>query len=213
MSITIQTFILGPIQNNTYLVIDDESKQAALVDPSTPSKLVLDYLENNNLELRLILITHAHFDHISGVHWFRNWNNHAIPVAMHALDLELWRDGGGSRDFGFELKPGADPDLLVVDGHIIPLGKTSFKVLHTPGHSHGHVTYIAERDRAAFCGDLIFYHGIGRTDLPVGNEADLFSSIREKILTLPEDTILYPGHGEKTSVEEEKAHNPFLKIS
>jgi Zn-dependent hydrolases, including glyoxylases len=210
MSITVQTFILGPIQNNTYLVIDDESKQAALVDPSTPSKQILDYLKSNTLDLRLILITHAHFDHISGVHWFRNRNNRTIPVALHALDLDLWRDGGGSKDFGFELKPGADPDLLVSDGQRIPLGKTSFKVLHTPGHSFGHVTYVADHDRAAFCGDLIFYHGIGRTDLPVGNEADLFASIREKIFTLPADTILYPGHGDKTSVGEEKANNPFL---
>ncbi|NPV40077.1 MAG: MBL fold metallo-hydrolase [Anaerolineae bacterium] len=210
MSISVQTFILGPIQNNTYLVIDEESKQAALVDPSTPSKQVLDYLESNTLDLRLILITHAHFDHISGVHWFRNRNNRAIPVAMHALDLDLWRDGGGSKDFGFELKPGADPDFLVSDGQRIPLGKNFFRVLHTPGHSFGHVTYVADHDRMAFCGDLIFHHGIGRTDLPVGNEADLFSSIREKIFTLPEDTILYPGHGDKTSVGEEKANNPFL---
>jgi hydroxyacylglutathione hydrolase len=210
MTLSIQTFVLGPIQNNTYLAIDDQTHQAALVDPSTPSRQVVSYLEDNQINLRLILITHAHFDHISGVHWFRNIGDRQIPVAMHPLDLDLWREGGGSKDFGFELKPGEVPDMLVADGQEIQLGETTFKVLFTPGHSFGHVTYFSPENLIAFCGDLIFYHGVGRTDLPVSNESDLFTSIREKILTLPEDTILLPGHGERTSVKEEKANNPFL---
>jgi hydroxyacylglutathione hydrolase len=210
MSIAIHTFILGPIQNNTYLVIDEPTRQAALIDPSTPSSQVVNFLKENDLDLQLILITHAHFDHISGVHRFRTFNNRPIPVAMHTLDLELWRDGGGSKDFGFELKTGEDPDVIVTDNQELLLGNTAFKVLHTPGHSFGHVTYYFPEERAAFCGDLIFYHGVGRTDLPVSNEPDLYTSIHEKIFTLPEDTILYPGHGEKTSVKEEKENNPFL---
>ncbi len=210
MTLTIQTFVLGPIQNNTYLAIDEGSRQAALVDPSTPSRQVISCLEEHKIDLSLILITHAHFDHISGVHWFRTVNGRRIPVAMHSLDLDLWRDGGGSKNFGFELKPGEDPDMLVADGQLIALGETSFKVLHTPGHSFGHVTYYSPQAQVAFCGDLIFYHGVGRADLPVSCEPDLYTSIREKILTLPDETILLPGHGERTSVKEEKANNPFL---
>jgi glyoxylase-like metal-dependent hydrolase (beta-lactamase superfamily II) len=132
MTFEIKTFVLGPILNNTYLVIDNQTRQAALIDPSAPSKQVLDYLEKNSIDLRMIMITHAHFDHIGGVHWFRNMNGHNIPVALHALDLDLWRSGGGSLDFGFEIKPGEDPDLLVTDGQVLQLGNSSFRVLHTP---------------------------------------------------------------------------------
>ncbi len=209
MTLQIHNYVLGPIQNNTYLAVDVDSKQAALIDPAIPSRQIADFLEQHQLRLSFILITHAHFDHIGGVRWFRALGSQKPPVALHALDLELWRGGGGSKDFGFELNAGEEPDLMVADGQEIEMGKSIFKVLHTPGHSFGHVTYYNAESRAAFCGDLIFHHSVGRTDLPVSSEADLYSSIREKILTLPEDTILYPGHGEKTSVGEEKANNPF----
>jgi hydroxyacylglutathione hydrolase len=210
MTISIHTFVLGPIQNNTYLVVDDETRQAVLIDPAAPSKQIASLIEEKGLQLKYMLITHAHFDHIGGVKWFQSLSNQPIPVALHSLDLDLWKAGGGSKDFGFEFDPGQEPDLIVCDQQLIPLGKTTFKVLFTPGHSFGHVTYLSLENRAAFCGDLIFYHGVGRTDLDVCNEEDLYTSIREKIFTLPDDTFLYPGHGKKTSVKEEKENNPFL---
>lgn len=210
MSIAIHTFVLGPIQNNTYLVVDEESHQAAIIDPAAPSKHISDLITEQNLKLAYIFITHAHFDHIMGVKWARSLSQEHIPVAMHSLDMDLWKEGGGARDFGFEFDAGEVPDLIVEDQQIIPLGSTDFKVLHTPGHSFGHVAYYSSADSVAFCGDLIFLHGIGRTDLDTGSESALNKSIREKIFTLPGETVLYPGHGDRTSVKEEKKNNPFL---
>ena len=210
MSITIQTYILGPIQNNTYLVVDNDSKEAVIIDPAVPSNQISKWLEQNSVSLKYILITHAHFDHIGGVKWVRSLFLGHIPVTLHALDKDLWIKGGGAANFGFEFDPGDAPDLLVEDQQILTLGNSNIKVLHTPGHSSGHVAYVFLGDRAAFCGDLIFLHSVGRTDLDDSSSEDLYASIHEKIFTLPEDTILYPGHGKTTTVKEEKENNPFI---
>jgi len=210
MTVKIHTFILGAIKNNTYLIVDEATRLAALVDPAASTNQIPAMLEEKGLELCYMLITHAHFDHIGGVRWMQSLAPQHVPVALHALDLNLWNEGGGSKDFGFDFDPGPQPDLIVTDGQKLTLGDTQITVLHTPGHSFGHVTYHLGAERVAFCGDLIFYHGIGRTDLDVCNEDDLFASIRTKILTLPDDTVLYPGHGAKTTVGEERVNNPFL---
>lgn len=210
MTITIQTYILGPIKNNTYVIIDEDTKQAALVDPAIPSKQIFTFIEQNGITLKYMLITHAHFDHIGGVKWFQGLTKDHVPVVMHPQDRDLWVDGGGAKNFGFKFDPGKVPDLFVEDQQNLKLGNCEFKVLHTPGHSHGHVTYAFIDDQIAFCGDLIFYHSVGRTDLADGNTEHLENSIRQKIFTLPDDTILYPGHGKPTSVKEEKENNPFL---
>jgi glyoxylase-like metal-dependent hydrolase (beta-lactamase superfamily II) len=207
---TIHTFVLGPIKNNTYLIVDNESRAAALIDPAAPTNQITSLLDQQDLILKYILITHAHFDHITGVKWARTLSKEHIPVTLHNLDIDLWKDGGGSRNFGFELDAGPVPDVIVADQQVIQMNGLTFTVLHTPGHSRGHVTYYFPAENTAFCGDLIFRHGVGRTDLEGCSTADLMKSIHEKIFTMPDDTILYPGHGEATTVEEEKENNPFL---
>jgi len=129
---------------------------------------------------------------------------------IHKDEIELWKDGGGARDFGFEFDSGPVPGNIIQDGDFLMLGETSFSVLHTPGHSRGHVSFYCPSESTIFCGDLIFYHSVGRTDLAVSNESDLFDSIRNKIFTLPTKTILYPGHGRPTTIQEEKTNNPFI---
>ena len=210
MPLLISTYVLGPIENNTYLIEDSASRKAALIDPSSASEKILNDINENNLILEYLLITHAHFDHIGGVRWFTNHFNNNIKIALHASDLPLWNKGGGAKDFGFDLQVGRDPDLLISDGQVLTLGDTSIQVLHTPGHTPGHVTFLAEDDLAAFCGDLIFYHGIGRTDLAEGSTTKLMASIRDKIFSLNPNTTLFPGHGRSTTVREEKENNPFL---
>jgi len=205
-----EKFVLGPIENNTYLVIDESTSLAAVIDPAAPSEAIHRKIEEKNAQLNLILLTHAHFDHIGGVKSLTRQFSNGIQIALHDADLDLWRKGGGSRDFGFEFEPGDEPDLILTDETPLILGDIRIEVLHTPGHTRGHVTYYLPQHASAFCGDLIFYHGIGRTDLAVSDEPALFASIREKILTLPDDTILYPGHGPATRVSEEKENNPFL---
>lgn len=210
MSLSISTFILGPIENNTYLIADEESKIAAVVDPSVASRDIIQEIKEFGWRLEYILLTHAHFDHIGGVKWFKGQFDYDVRVALHPDDLKLWQEGGSAREFGFDFDPGNEPDFLIANNQIIKLGSIFIEVLHTPGHTPGHVTFSIETSSAAFCGDLIFYHGIGRTDLIISNEEDLMKSIKEKIFKLNPNTILYPGHGSSTTVQEEMENNPFF---
>jgi glyoxylase-like metal-dependent hydrolase (beta-lactamase superfamily II) len=210
MTITISTLVLGSINNNTYLITDKESKIAAVIDPSIASRELLQKITDQGLHLEYILITHAHFDHIGGVKWLKEQFDYKIQVALHPSDLTLWQSGGSAKEFGFDFNAGEEPDLIILNDQILKLGNTSIKVLHTPGHTPGHVTFLIEVGLAAFCGDLIFYHGIGRTDLKISNEHDLMRSIVEKIFKLDPKMNLYPGHGPSTSVQEEMENNPFF---
>jgi glyoxylase-like metal-dependent hydrolase (beta-lactamase superfamily II) len=123
----------------------------------------------------------------------------------------LWKSGGGSKEFGFDLDVGHPPNTLLSDQESLTFSDIHLTILHTPGHTSGHVTFHLPLNTTAFCGDLIFFHGVGRTDLSNGDEDQLANSIRGKIFTLPNETLLYPGHGPETSVEEEMANNPFLQ--
>lgn len=210
MSLLISTYVLGSIENNTYLIADEQSKIAAVIDPSTASRELLQKIRNNNWRLEYIFITHAHFDHTGGVKWLKSQFAHDIKIALHPDDLELWQSGGSARDFGFDFTVGVDPDLMINNNDVIDFGSSSIEVLHTPGHTPGHVTFSIQGASVAFCGDLIFYHGIGRTDLKNSNEDALFKSIKKKIFKLDPKTILYPGHGPVTTVHEEMENNPFL---
>ena len=210
MSLKIENFILGPIENNSYLLTDAETSLAALVDPSVPSREVLEAIRNAGLQLNSILITHAHFDHIGGAKYFKKQFSGEPQIYLHQSDLQLWQSGGGARDFGFDFDAGDQPDILFEDEQSLKLGNSEIKVLFTPGHTPGHVTFYFPNATAAFCGDLIFYRGVGRTDLAYSNQEDLFNSIKEKIFTLPDNTLLFPGHGPSTSVGEEKENNPYI---
>jgi len=210
MSNYVENFILGPIDNNTYLFVDDQVKQAVMIDPAAPSRDIIAYLTKHDLTLTQIWLTHAHFDHIGGVRWFTNQLENDIEVLIHPDALPLWENHGGALDFGFDFDPGPPPNSIVKDGDEISFGENQFTVFHTPGHTPGHVVYYCANQRIAFCGDLIFYHGVGRTDLKGSDQNALITSISEKILTLPDDTILYPGHGKPTTVKEEILHNPFI---
>jgi hydroxyacylglutathione hydrolase len=210
MSLSISTFVLGPIENNTYLISDTTTKIAAIIDPSVASRDLARIIKENEWNLKYILITHAHFDHIGGVKWFKKQTKHSLNIALHPADLNLWREGGGSKEFGFDLDVGSEPNLFLEDNQIILMGNIPIKVLHTPGHTPGHVTFSIAEELVAFCGDLIFYHSVGRTDLQTSNEDDLLQSITEKIFKLDPKTTLYPGHGIKTTVLEEMENNPYL---
>lgn len=211
MALMIDTFILGPIDNNTYLLSDKKSKDAVLIDPAVPSTKIVHHIDKKNLNLNEIWLTHAHFDHIGGVRWFlEQYAGRDIQSAIHKNAANLWEKGGSAREFGFDFDPGPLPNKILSDNEILKIGTTEFTVLHTPGHTPGHVTFYDAQDNIAFCGDLIFYHGIGRTDMAISSTPILMKSISQKIFTLPDETRLYPGHGQFTTVREEKNNNPFL---
>lgn len=210
MSLVVVTLQLGLMENNSYLIADPETRQAAVVDPSFDSENLLEEADRQGWTLTQVWLTHAHFDHIAGVRTISESQQPSLPVGLHPDDLPLWDQGGGARIFGFQIDPGAKPSIAFSHGQTLRLGSQTLEVRHTPGHTRGHVVFYAPGSDLVLCGDLIFYHGVGRTDLPGGSHQTLLHSIRTQILTLPPHTRLLSGHGPETTVAEEAVENPFL---
>lgn len=208
--LTIHTLILGPIENNTIIVADDSTGEAVVVDPSFELEPILDLLEENEYRLRMILLTHAHFDHSVNTLPLSNHYNPPIPIALHPADQFLWENGGGAELFGVNFKPPRNPDIHLYHGQKIAIGHEEIEVRQTPGHTPGSVVFILHSNQSVLTGDLIFFHGVGRTDLPGGDSRALTRSIQTQILSLPQAYHLIPGHGPDTTIAEEAKHNPSL---
>ena len=210
MSLEIIPIVLGPIENNTYLIADGESGEAALIDPSFDAAQVVDTARERGWKLTRIWLTHAHFDHFAGARDVADRFAPPLPIGLHGGDLVLWRNGGNAANFGLSIRTGAEPEVNFYHGQTLHLGAQTLEVRHTPGHTPGHVIFYCADAGVAFVGDLIFYRGVGRTDLPGGSTSALLHSIRTQVFTLPPATRLLSGHGPQTTVEEEKRENPFL---
>jgi glyoxylase-like metal-dependent hydrolase (beta-lactamase superfamily II) len=221
----IVSFTLGPAQTNAYLVADSETMEAAVIDPAWDGHVILEAARTRGWRIAHLWYTHAHFDHIGGAGAIADALNPLPLVALHPNDHVLWRAGGGGSFFGFDIDPGPEPTIDFTHGQILRLGNVEFEVRFTPGHTIGHcILYVANPNPRAerseplvessrsvcFCGDLIFAGSVGRTDLPGGNWEQLEESIRTQVYTLPDDTLLLPGHGPETTVGEEKRSNPFV---
>lgn len=210
--LNIITFTLGPMDNNSFLAIDAEIGDTAVIDPSFESITLLDYIQNNNLNLRAVWLTHAHFDHIAGVEEvLRAYPAGTLSVGLHRADLDLWRSGGGSEMIGIKMKMPVEPNLFFEHGQVLQIGGETLEVRHTPGHTPGHAVFYSQAAAAVFCGDLIFLGSVGRTDLAGGSHSTLLESIRTQIITLPPKTRLLSGHGEETCVADELRFNPYLQ--
>jgi glyoxylase-like metal-dependent hydrolase (beta-lactamase superfamily II) len=210
MSLGILTFCLGPVQTNTYLVGDQETGEAVVIDPAWDGDFILTEAGKRGWRIGSIWLTHAHFDHLGGAAAVADGTNPPPPVALHPADYWLWRLRGNAPFFGIDIDPGPEPTIDLEDRQNLFLGRTTFETRHAPGHTPGHVMFYLADGGVLFCGDVIFQLSIGRTDLPGGNTEDLLASIRSQVLTLPDETILYPGHGPATTVGFERLHNPFL---
>ncbi|NCC24443.1 MAG: MBL fold metallo-hydrolase [Deltaproteobacteria bacterium] len=199
----IQTFQLGPLETNAYLILNDG--RAVVIDPGGEPEVLVEALGNTVLEA--IVNTHLHFDHIQGNAGLQRATKAPILASNDDADLLESELGGGglwglprTEPFAFEPLNAGTWNWAGLD----------CRVMHTPGHSSGsHSLYFPEL-KAVFCGDLLFYRSVGRTDFPGGSLNVLERSVRENIFTLPEDTVIYPGHGPETSVGDEMRHNPFL---
>jgi hydroxyacylglutathione hydrolase len=200
---------VGLIQTNCYVVGCEETKQGAVIDPGGHPERILAEVERHGLAIKYVLDTHAHFDHTDA--------NGAIvqatgaSLALHPEDRPLLEASGGAALFGMHADPSPPPDLELHDGDEISVGTLGFKVLHTPGHTPGHVCFYEADEGTLFDGDVLFYRGIGRTDLPGGSWQQLLESIQGVLFALPDDTIVYPGHGPATTIGEEKRLNPWLR--
>ena len=200
----IKSFIEPPIENNNYLIIDEESKEAALIDCSFSDENILLELKKSGAELKYILLTHGHFDHIAGLPFASE-----AKVLMHEADMQWVSEVNTYLPMiGMPSMEVPKIDAFINDGDIIKLGNLEIKAIHTPGHTQGGVCFLVENN--LFSGDTIFRESVGRCDLPGGNIDQIVDSIESRIFTLPEETVIYPGHGKTTTVGWEKVHNSYF---
>lgn len=210
--IKIEKFVVNPLGENSF-IISDETGECIFIDPgfyyNEEHDEVLDYIKSNKLTPVKITNTHCHFDHILGVEFVRN--EFKIPFFAHADDI-FWVEKAidQGKMFGFELEPVSPVDKFLVENDFVEFGNTKLKIIHVPGHSPGHVVFYSETDRKLIAGDVLFYGSIGRTDLPGGDYNTLISNIKAKLFELPDETVVYCGHGPETTIGFEKRTNPFL---
>lgn len=210
--LTIKTFIFNPIAENTYLLYD-ESHEAVIIDPGNYEKYedeaLAELIKNENLSVKFILNTHPHVDHVVGNSFCKK--SFVAPLLMHKNGLGVYRYAPHyCVAFGLDAPEFPSADRFFDDGDEITFGNQVLKVIYTPGHTSGCVSFYDAADNSVFVGDALFKGSIGRTDLPTGDYELLLESIRNKLFILPEETAVYSGHGETTTIFDEKRENPFF---
>jgi hydroxyacylglutathione hydrolase len=197
---------VGAFQENCYLVTDASAGALAIVDPGSEPDVIIAEIERTGAEPQAIWITHAHVDHIGAIAPLkRRWN---VPVWLHPLDEPLYRVGGRQAQlYGIPYEEPPTPDRQFAEGENVTLGTLTLQVMHAPGHAPGHVVLHGHGN--ALVGDCLFAGSIGRTDLPFSNPGDLEKSLN-RIVALPPETVVHPGHGPTTTIGEERISNPFL---
>ena len=216
----IETFVLTPFQQNTRVVVCEETRQAICIDPGELSGKIVAFLSDNDFELQAITLTHAHFDHIGGVNDLHK-SFPQVEIILHKDDEDLYYGlpeqplflgipRGQLKILGFEYENPPQLTRNWTDGEVYEVGNLRFKILHCPGHTRGHIVMAEESEKKVFVGDCLFEGSIGRTDLPGGSFEQLMDSITNKILTLGDDFTVYSGHGRETTIGHEKRTNPFL---
>ena len=206
----VRTFTGGGFGENAYLAVCGSTGAAVVIDPGADSPRIAATISAEKLDVRAILVTHAHIDHVDGLAELRRVVPTA-PIWLHPEALGMYRAmPNQAARFGLDLAPLPEPTDWFVPGESFDFGACSLDVRFTPGHAPGHVTLVEAEAGVAFVGDVVFHGSIGRTDLPGGDLKTLMKSIRQEILTLPDDTVLYSGHGPPTTVGTERVGNPFL---
>lgn len=204
----VQTLSLGPLGTNCYIV--SHNGECLIFDPSGEPEKVMDYIETEQLSPKAILLTHAHFDHIGALDTLRK--QYKLDVYMHENERHWLENPELNRSVVYFGEPGAirtqGPEKLVSEG-TLTIGSFKMKVMHTPGHSPGSITFIFQDDAFIISGDVLFHHGIGRTDLPDGSLEQLIQSITLKLYTLPKHFKVYAGHNVQTTIEHEQDNNPY----
>ena len=213
--LSVQSFTFNPFQENTY-VLFDETGEAVIIDPGCSNRSeereLSDWLSSKGLSPRLILLTHSHIDHILGAYYVKDM--YRIPLCIHKKDQETLRAGKiVAQMYGIDNYTEVEADQFVREELPVTFGKQQLSVLFLPGHAPGHVGYYHMAQKIIIGGDVLFRASIGRTDLPGGDFDTLIESIHQKLFTLPDDVIVYPGHGPETTIGEEKVSNPFCALS
>lgn len=205
MEITVLT--VGPVYTNCYIVNKEGSASCLVVDPGDEGEKIASYIKKKNLSCEGILLTHGHFDHITGVSELVSLVGGKVYACEKERELLMDPQLNASALTGREVA--LEPEIFLRDGQHFEAAGLSFRVIHTPGHTKGGCCYYSEEEKILFSGDTIFMESIGRTDLPTGNGRELLDSVRNKVLALPDDVKIYPGHGPETNVAYEAANNPY----
>ena len=206
---SIKSMVLGPVQTNVFFVINDETKETVLFDPAYAGERIIKYLEDNGLTLKAVFLTHGHFDHITAVSSVAE----ALKVPVYAARSEerLLSDGQLNESLGsYGYSVTVKPDHYLEDGDETDVAGMKIKMIETPGHTEGSCCYYLEEQKVLISGDTLFAGSVGRTDLPTGSMKKLLDSIESKLMVLPDDVDVYPGHGEFTTIGYERKWNPFF---
>ncbi|MDI9509843.1 MAG: MBL fold metallo-hydrolase [Clostridiales bacterium] len=206
--IHIKTMVLGMVQTNCYIVREAKSKEAIVIDPGDNAERINEYLKENDLKCKAILLTHGHFDHITAANELKNLTT--APIYAHENEVELLNDSrlNASIQMGTEVK--VIPDILLKDKEEFQAAGLLWRVIYTPGHTAGGVCYYIPEEGVIFSGDSLFYESIGRTDFPTGNHSVLLEKISSQLMVLEDRIEVYPGHGRPTTIGHERHNNPYL---
>ena len=206
--------IVGPLATNCYIVVCEKTSEALIIDPGfsmEEKKNILNEIIQRGFKVKQILNTHGHVDHICGNSILKAFTGASLLI--HENDAPMLADP--SRNLSYTLGYNVvspEADRLLKDGEIVKVGDLKFIVIHTPGHTKGSISLFSKREKVVFTGDTLFAGSIGRTDLPGSSLNEIMHSLKGKLMNLPEETVVYPGHGGKTTIGREKRTNPFLSI-
>lgn len=207
----VQMFTVGALFTNCYLVWCEKTLEAVIIDPGfdseTEAKKIMKKAEQERLGIKYIVNTHGHPDHVSGNAYIKSFTG--APILIHKLDAPLLSKNDAAAVFGLHFKP-TKADKTLRDGEAIMFGQVLLRVLHTPGHSPGSISLLG--DNVVFTGDTLFAGSIGRTDFPGSSHKAIMRSLKERLATLPDNFLVYPGHGPCSTIGEEKRSNPFLQL-